>query len=435
MRLFNRAIIIFWIVLIPATFSMADEETRKFQVVGEGATYQDALHNALVNGISQQYGFKLKSQAIRQTKVSELSAYVNDQLTSMGNIDISSQGRIDFETEGFVQNYEVLSKSINSSDLFEVDVLITVIKYKTPGISPHSRRKIAIFPFRATSASYFLGDKSIPAPMLLRMFTQKLVTEITQTRRFTVLDREYMEEFLSEKNMILSGDAPVSEQMKIGQILGVDYLLVGTITNIEQTQTPYTIQVTGETGLDYSATFAADYRIIVMATRQIKWSDSVTLYLGHENIEQLVPTLDPDEIQQQMLELGAKQIIHKAMENIYPIRVVEMQHNGDVVLNQGGVTLKQGEIFDVYRLGEKIIDPYTKESLGSSELWVASVEISRVIPKMSYAKIIKGDSTLIQKGQICRRQPDTNGSHLPGTSEKTTDVQSTERGGVVLPFD
>ena len=76
----------------------ADKEIYEFEVIGEGVSYKDALQDALVNGISQQYGFKLKSEEVRQTKIRELSTYVNDQSKSMGEIDISSKGKIDFKT-------------------------------------------------------------------------------------------------------------------------------------------------------------------------------------------------------------------------------------------------------------------------------------------------------------------------------------------------
>jgi len=122
------------------------------------------------------------------------------------------------------------------------------------------------------------------------------------------------------------------------------------------------------------------------------------------------------------------------MANIYPIRVVKVQPNGEIILNQGGVTVKNGEILDVFSKGEKIIDPYTHESLGSSESWIASIKIFRVIPKMSYARVLKGKSSLIRNGSICRRQAEKN-KQPSQTSGRTTDVQSISGGGVVLPFD
>lgn len=437
MGLIKKIIFVCIIILLNSGIAFADKEITEFDVTGEGASYKDALQDALVNGISQQYGFKLKSESERQTKTREWSKSVNDQVSTLNEIDIKSQGKIDLKTEGFVQNYDIISKSINSSDLYEVVVHIKIAKYKTPGISPESRRKIAIIPFRTTKTSYIFNEDNIPSYEISRQFSQKLVTELTQTRRFTVLDREYMEEFLREKNLILSADAPVSEQMKIGNVLGVDYLLIGTISEANQIQTPYTIQVTGETGYDYSASFIADYRIIVMATRQIKWADSVTLSLGSAEIKNMVPSLSSDQIQQALLSKAAKDIVYKATEDIYPIRVVNVQPNGEIILNQGGVTISKGDELEIFANGENIVDPYTKESLGAAESWVATIKISRVIPKMSYATVVKGNISSIKNDDICRRKFEENNSSLQEqeTTGMTTDVETTNGGGVILPFD
>jgi hypothetical protein len=147
-----------------------------------------------------------------------------------------------------------------------------------------------------------------------------------------------------------------------------------------------------------------------------------------------VPSLRGDLIQQALLQKAAKQVVHKAMDNIYPIRVVSAQSNANLILNQGGVTVSDGEILDVFTKGKKMIDPYTKESLGSAESWVATIRITRVTAKMSYGQVIKGQLSKINKGSICRRQSQAKQLHKT-SSGRATDVETTPGGGVVLPFD
>ena len=433
----NRYIYVFFVSLLilfeTHTFSFANSvETREISAFG--VSKKEAVVNALIEAIQQVKGVKLSGVERMRSSMMEVDTTkngVNTYSASMSNMQHQEITKI---TQGIISSYEVLNFSKTSNGGWETIVKVHIPIYKTPGISPHSRRKIAIIPFRTTRTSYNFWGGHIASSEISRQFTQKLITEMTQTRRFTVLDREYMEEFLQEKNLVLSADAPVAEQMKVGEVLGVDYLLIGTISEANLKRTPYTIQVTGETGFEYSASFIADYRIMVMATRQIKWSDSVILSLEDAEINRMVPNLRTEQLQQVLLTKAAKQIIHKAMSNIYPIRVVKVQSNGEIILNQGGVTVKNGEILDVFSEGQKVIDSYTGESLGSSESWIATIEISRVIPKMSYARVVKGEYSLIKNGSICRRQAEKSkqSSHTPG---RTTDVQSTSGGGVVLPFD
>jgi hypothetical protein len=196
---------------------------------------------------------------------------------------------------------------------------------------------------------------------------------------------------------------PLEEQMHIGQVLGVDYMLVGTISNLELKRTAYEIKTLGKTGYQTKAKFIADYRIIVMATRQVKWSDSVTLNLGTDALRRLVPSDDPELIQHALLEEGARIIAHKALANIYPIRISAIQPDGTLILNQGGMTVSEGELFDIFNVGDKVIDAYSGESLGAAETWVATAKVDRVLAKMSYATVTKGSHEKIRVKDICRR--------------------------------
>lgn len=77
--------------------------------------------------------------------------------------------------------------------------------------------------------------------------------------------------------------------------------------------------------------------------------------------------------------------------------------NGSLVLNSGGNTVKQGQYFDVFNLGEKFIDPVTKESLGHDEIKVATIEVTKVLPKFAYAKVVKGNIAEIENHSIARK--------------------------------
>lgn len=427
-------ILLFLSVIFSPALSIAGGQTTIIQVDGYGTSYSEAIQRGLIEALKQAKGVSIDSQQAFAKSILEHNVSKDGHNSSKVKVSSLSQGIVKEATRGLINGYKVVDSQRISPGEWNVKLEVTMLRYTTPGISPHNRRKIAIIPFRTTKRSFKFRGRHIPASEISRQFTQKLVTEITQTRRFTVLDREYMEEFLKERNLVLSADAPVSEQMKVGEVLGVDYLLLGTISQVSLKQTPYTIQVTGESGYDYNASFVADYRIIVMATRQIKWSDSVMLSLGNASIKRLAPSLRSDLIRQALLEKAAKDIIDKAVANIYPLRVVQVQSNGEVILNQGGVTVRKGEILDVFKKGKKVIDPYTDESLGSSESWIAKIKITRVIPKMSYAKVIRGDLTAIRNGSICRRVSKKHGfsSHAEG---RKSNIKIKSNGAVVLPFD
>ncbi len=403
MKIFR--VVFLFVIIFHLSSSILIAETFTVKVNSSGSTKQEAIYAGLIEAVRQINGVKIASQAQTDFQFTEFSASNRREQHSGSKATSSFKKEIFTQSKGVIQQYEILNIQ-QKDDLWEAALSVVVPKYQTPGISPHSRRKIAVMPFRTTQSIFTIGNKNIPAQEISRQFSQKLVTELTQSRRFTVLDRNYINEYFREKNLLLSGDTSLEEQMRLGEVLGVDYMLVGTITRADIERTAYQIKSLGRTGYKDKATFIADYRIIVMPTRQIKWADSVTLALGNKELRQLAGNADPQALEQALLQRAAQMIAHKALTNIYPIRIAAIQPDGSLILNQGGVTVSDGELFDIFKAGEKVIDPYSGESLGAAETWVATAKVERVLAKQSYVKIIKGEQDQVKKGDICRRVSD-----------------------------
>lgn len=382
----------------------AEVNTKIISVKGHGTSYSEAVQNSLIEALKQIEGVSINSHQ-EYSKLIQEHAFSKNEQSSSHEIEVNKnvQGVVSEATQGLISGYSVIDSKDNGDGEWLVEVEVHVSEYETPGISPNSRRRLAVIPFRTTCDSYTFIESKVPSTEASRQFSQKLVNELTQSRRFVVLDREYMDEFLKEKGLVLSGDTSLEEQMKIGEVLGVDYLLVGTITDTNTKRKFSTVKALGETVSQDSASFIGDYRIIVMATRQVKWADSVNLFLSNKDLKKLVPSMETEEIKQAVFSEAAINIVHRALENIYPIKVAQLLANGELILNQGGTTLTDGQLLDVYVSGEKIIDPYTGESLGFSETWTAKIKVIRVIAKMSYAQVVQGELNNIQIGSICRR--------------------------------
>ena len=80
---------------------------------------------------------------------------------------------------------------------------------------------------------------------------------------------------------------------------------------------------------------------------------------------------------------------------------------GSWIINRGkdgGV--RMGEKLDVFFAGEELIDPDTGKSLGASEELSGTVEVVRINPKVTYAKIVSEVDPVngpINTGDIVRR--------------------------------
>jgi curli biogenesis system outer membrane secretion channel CsgG len=401
--------------------------TRTIEGTGLGLSRKEAINNALVEAIGQLNGVSIEKQII-----------VDDSSVESSSGDKSSykyNSKISKITRGKVDSYSIVSVEEIFDGKYEAVVEVKkttrTTKFKSPGISHKNRRKIAVMPFYTASSNYKVGDKRYSAAKMSLMVSQALTTDITQSRRFAVVDRTYAYNMASELNLINSKHVPVSQKVKLGQILGADYLLVGTIQSASMSNKTNVNQSTGQADSKNMAEFIVDYRVIVVGTSQIKWSDTAVIEV------ELKSGSSEDIMLQRAINNLSNDITKKLLGNIYPMRVVKVTSIGEVILNQGGSLLHRGDIYNVFKIGDKIYDPYTKESLGREETKVAQIEISKVNPKNSYAKVLDSKVSMVKKGYICRPQSDAKHSSVVVDNKdwRKASVEVQDGGGVKLPFD
>ena len=97
------------------------------------------------------------------------------------------------------------------------------------------------------------------------------VTELVKSGKYRVVEREQLEALMREKNLTLSGDVDPSTAIRIGKLLGVNYLLAGAVTEYGNTNV-------GGGGFGVSAgkkkfVAAMNARLIDTSTGEIVWAD------------------------------------------------------------------------------------------------------------------------------------------------------------------
>lgn len=412
------------LLLLPLLLS-AKIETRYLTVEGSGSTRAAAVKNALIEAVKQTKGVKISSKrdyykGIRQTAIS-----IDGDSTHAVSISERSRKLITEATRGFIRNYSIVD-SYQDGGEWVVKIQIAMKRYRTPGFNPNKRRKIAVIPFEY-KRSYSIFGRSESGSAISSRFTQSLVSKITQSRKFTVLDRENSKYYNQEKNFILSGNSDKKEFMKLGRRLGVDYLLVGKILDFTVKSVTDSNNIGLPESSDRVCSVTISYRILAMATQQIKWSETIS-----KNFSLSDSTNSAEAMVANISDKISDVVLAHILNNIYPLRVVAVTPRS-IVLNQGGNGIHEGDIYKAYRRGKRLVDPYTKEYLGYEEIGSGEVEITKVTPKISYARLIRG---IVRKGMILRKDREKDGasSKPERDGEAVTDVKIKENGGVVLPF-
>jgi len=335
----------------------------------KGTTEEMAINNALLDALSQINGTTISGDISIQefeksiTKNNSSSYYLSEEYSR----DINKY------TEGIIKDYKILNSSLEENG-WRVEASVTIAKY---ALSPQANRKrIAVMPFRITDTrDLIVQNRSIDKRRVLGLLNQSLVSYFTQTRKFFVADRDFVEELYAERDFIEFGNVPLEELSKLGNDLGVDLILVGVIEDFNTKYTKKDYPSLNKTFVSTKGVVEISYRIIDVPTRQIKYAN---LYLSDSG------TTSTNADTQMILD-AVSTIGEDILFAIYPLRVEKI--DGDILyIGQGGNQLNKGDIYEVFRVGEDLIDSYTGESLGGIEEYVGTAEITNVTAKMSIAK-------------------------------------------------
>lgn len=336
------------------------------QVTGIGENYKMALRDAIREAISQVNGVTQETDSIIKTIEKTITDNEGDDNFSFSDF----QETIKEKSKGSVKSYEVLNQGKNLDGLFEVEIRATIAKF---ALSKSAKRKrIAVLPLRHT-----IDSSSTDPVKAARMLNQSLTNYLVQTRKFTVLDRDFDEEIFSEL-VNLSESANIDDQAKIGQKLFADYILVGRLESFDIKQIEKKYLTSDKIKKITTGVIDFNYRIIDVPTKQIKYASKIREEINLNKRKQPMAYF----IDQSSLKIG-QEILYA----IYPILIEKIK--GDIAyLGQGGMQIEIGDMYDIYEMSDEVIkDSRTGEKLGKMEYKVGEAEIIDKNAKFSIAKI------------------------------------------------
>lgn len=402
MKILKVIVFVFAIVFMENSLNakVVTTSTTKTQTgEGMGATREAAINNAIIEAVGKMSGVNISS--FKRSRTSTISD--NDGT----HIKDSYSEEIARATKGRADTFEVNSVEQDDKGNYIANVTIykttTTKQYKAPGLKASNRRSISVF------------DSSMQEYRAMGERLKKhIITDLLDSRKFNVLDRDNGGYYAMEKAIIQSGNAANDEIYKLKNVLGSDYFL---IFNIAAAQAKSKISnLTGKTSTKVE--LAVDYQVILFATAQVKFSNTLTMSVSIKD--------DIKSSENAIAKIAAK-ISQDILNAIYPLKIASMNASEAVFTQK----LSVGDTYECFAQGKALKDSYTKESTGDSKIEskVGKVEITRADPKLSYAKVIDG---AVKEGNICRPLGGGNG---PGYDiGRDANYQTGENGGVSLGF-
>jgi len=265
------------------TSSCEIENSHRFKTVtvksyGTGATIKDATLSALESGVGQVNGLAIAAQTTNSVK----SVSVSNGNESESAFSEEFQQSVSTATKGVIRCWQLLSqKSNQSTGLEEVHIQVTVTKYNAdPSIN---LPRLAVTDFRVSPSITLSRQVRKTASTI----PNKIMDVLSKSQKFALIDRQYMNLTNTELNLIQGSDFKLEELARLGNKVGTDYLIVGTVIAASEQVKMRKMASTGKVFRSKASDLRVSVRVIDVATSQIIFADELA-FSGEYPIDTVV---------------------------------------------------------------------------------------------------------------------------------------------------
>ncbi|PIS47923.1 MAG: hypothetical protein COT17_00990 [Elusimicrobia bacterium CG08_land_8_20_14_0_20_51_18] len=252
---------------------------------------------------------------------------------------------------------------------------------------------------------------------------EMLVTSLAETKKYTLIERNQLEKVMAEQRLGASGAITAQTAAKVGRLLGAQFIITGAVTEFGVKDSKIVVGGLGKVlpfggGAKVSkntARVTIDVRAIDTSSAQIiaaakgegsKSSSEISADLsiapsfdfGKEGFDETVIGKAARKAVDEVAKELSKKFDEAGGGAVRIIKIVGKQ----IYINSGKTNgEEEGRVYEVYRVGEEMIDPDTGESLGSEDEKIGTAEVVKVLPKYSIAET---DASGIRKTDVLKEE-------------------------------
>jgi hypothetical protein len=322
-----------------------------------------------VAAASQAFGFQISASTSVVAIAAESSTNQVDESLYLTAINQQVMKQVNSPTNKPILGFNV-DRLDKAGDVgWEATVTMRYAQFKKMG-APSDRRSVVV-----TTNEKRYRD----------LLTTTVGQSIVASRRFDVLNRENSALFNQEAAFIQGSDAASAEVARLGQASGADYLVIAELQGLSLANNQrQTIQMTGEVLVRSSVSGMLKLQVVEFSSRKVKWSASEKFGGSYGGVSSI-----SDQTLIGLVSGAADTLVQKMISSIYPIMIVKVLNGSTAIVNRGEDSIKKGESYGVFLMGEELKDPQSGESLGALEVEVGVGTIVDVKPKVSTI-IVKG---------------------------------------------
>ena len=269
------------------------------------------------------------------------------------------------------------------------------------------KRRIAVTTFKDKSDHAWYHGASVGDGM-----ADMLATALQKSGRFIVVERRQLASAMEEQRMAAAGAVQAATGAKSGQLIGAAYIVTGSVTEFGIKNAKYGAGHLGSwLPIGGSAALETETALVAMDLRFFDTTTGQVIATERAEASRTSPRLQSEMDKMPSLEVGrqgfddtiigkatreaideAAALVEKHLESSpWYGRVVKVD-GADLFLNTGEEDgRKPGDLFQVVRVGEAMIDPDTGETLGAERTVVGRVRVFSLLGKrLCKAQAVQG---------------------------------------------
>lgn len=265
-----------------------------------------------------------------------------------------------------------------------------------PGGTAAQRVRIAVMSFENTSSFSYWG------PQLGAAAADELVTQLVRSGEFSVIERQRIEEIMAEQNLGQTGRVNPATAAELGQVLGVQVVLMGSIT-----QFSINTRRAGIGGIGGSYTEAES----IIDVRAVSTTTAEILSVAEGEGKRRLVGLQVDDISysqtfdqglaQEALRPAVEQAVEELVEQVEVFAAITPQatsativgaRDGSYYIDRGeNFGIAVGQRFEVHRVVDEIRDA-AGNILDTVTERVGVIEVTRVLSQSAICTVVEGEA-------------------------------------------
>ncbi|MFA5857523.1 MAG: CsgG/HfaB family protein [Elusimicrobiota bacterium] len=298
--------------------------------------------------------------------------------------------------------------------LFTCTVLLATLG--TTAFTAGSKPRMAVMPLSEGSIDHWWGNWNVGQGV-----SDMLVTDLVKSGKFSMIEREQLQKVMAEQQLGVSGAVNENTAAQLGKILGVDYIIVGRITQFAVESNDISIPYVGRVQNNV-AQCAIDARVVSVKTAEILtaidgqgketktglsvWLSGVPHFSFGSNdfhksiLGKATRTAVTDFVAKLTAQVGGDGTIKPqqptdvttgAIEEVNEVlaKVADIEEN-IVTLNAGlDSGVKKDMVFMIRRITKVVTDPDTGEEIKKVYSTIGEVKVTEVGKKSATCEIVK----------------------------------------------